>query len=130
MICINVNKLTMSKMKIILLVVVLIVFIVLFLTFGTEKKCRANDFFKSITFHGIVSKKYEDPTQHLMPVIDLMEIEKNKIITIDFFLDTSNSYNKIEIHDTIIKKEGSMDIYKIKNGKAFFLTKVDFSCQW
>lgn len=120
----------MSKIKIILLVIVVIVFICLFLTFGTEKKCRANIFFKSITFHGVVSKKYLDPTQHLMPVIDLLEIENNKIITINFFLDTSNSYNKIEIHDTIFKKEGSMDIYKIKNNRTFFLTKVDFSCQW
>jgi hypothetical protein len=120
----------MKKIKIILFIVVITFIVCLYFLFGTEKKCRGNEFFKNISFQGVVSKKYLDPTQHLIPVIDLVELQSNKINTIDFFLDISNSYDKIEISDTILKKEGSMDIYIIKNNNAVFLTKVDFSCQW
>ena len=87
-----------------------------------------NDAFYNTSFSGIVTKKYLDHKQHFIPVIDILDSETQKIRTIDFFLDISQSYDKINISDVISKADKSMDIYIKKDGKISFLTKVNFEC--
>ena len=123
--------LKINKMKKIILLIVAVTFaLCIYFFFGTKKNCEGNEFFKNISFYGVVTNKYLDKKQHSMPVIDLLDLNDNKKYSMDFFLDISNSYEKIKIADTIRKKCGSMDVYIIENGREVFLTKVEFSCQW
>lgn len=93
------------------------------------KNCTGKEYFKNISFEGVVTAKYLDHKQHSIPVIGLINQNTKQVHKIDFFLDVSNSYEKINISDFITKKAGSMDIYIVKNNKSSFLTKVNFSCQ-
>jgi hypothetical protein len=55
-------------------------------------------------------------------------LEENKVDSFYFGNDKSDAYNKIKVGDTLIKKENSDSLFKLKNGVPLFIDRFDCGC--
>ena len=103
--------------------------IVLFIIARKEPKCKSQNYWNEQEFHGVVTAKFLDPNQHSIPVVVIRTLNCDAARKIDFFLEKTNSYDKINVNDTILKTNNSDSLYVIKNNVKTLLQKVEFECQ-
>ncbi len=79
--------------------------------------------FKARSFHGVITKKYEDIDHHLNKTF---EVESQKIV-IDF--DRTGFYEFIKVNDSVIKESGSPVITVFRQGEMLKEFQIDFGCK-
>lgn len=93
-----------------------------------DGECNWDKRFKEIELNGIVEKKYLDTNQHSYPMMEIRQLGVDTLVLINLIGDTTSSYYKIEIGDTIVKAKGNNLFRLRKNGNEFIIS-VDFGCR-
>lgn len=118
----------MKKYKSFIIFLVLFASLFYFIPIRENEKCIWQREFEHLNIYGIVKNKFIDSSQHSTPIIEIENLKSNLIDTLDFFGDSSNSFNRISILDTIYKRKLSNEILVKKNGAFEVIGRVDFGC--
>jgi len=94
----------------------------------SDSECIWDKKFKEIELNGVVEKKYLDSIQHSYPMIEIRQFGIDTLIMINLIGDTTNSYYKIELGDTIKKSKGN-NLIRLRKKNAEFAVTVDFGCK-
>jgi hypothetical protein len=89
--------------------------------------CLSNQKFREVTIDGVVVDKYFDKSQHSTPIVEIENFE-GLIDSIYFWGDHSGLFNKIQIKDTLKKKNGSNEILIKVEGKFEVFGIANFKC--
>lgn len=94
----------------------------------SENDCIWDEKFKALELNGVIEKKYIDSNQHSYPMIEIRQFGGDSLALINLIGDTTNSFNKLNIGDTIRKSSGNNSI-KLKNRNGEYEIAVDFGCR-
>lgn len=90
--------------------------------------CSIQSEFDSTSFYGIVVNKYLDSTQHSVPIIEVKDFLKKKIVVLDFFGDRSFAFDSIRKGDTLLKDFQNSKIFRVREDNQELVGSVDFGC--
>jgi len=89
--------------------------------------CKENEYFRKMTFEGIIQKKYLDKSDHSTPKVVLKNFQ-NELDTLYLFGEDNGIYKAINLGDTIKKASGTLLILKMKNREYVAFRAAEFGC--
>lgn len=116
--------------RIIMVCVVTVVFLIKVVPLMRKNvRCDALDQFLAMSFKGIVNQKYIDSSQHSYKTVVLYNFEDSVSKKIFFDFDLNDSFDKINVRDTIYKDIHNDSIFKLINRQKIFISKIDYGCE-
>lgn len=91
-----------------------------------EANCVRYNEFVRLTIDGVVVNKCFDHHEHSYPAID---IKNDHSVQRFYLLDDSHLFERLNLSDTILKKENSDVVLIKRNGVFTKLIKPDFGCK-
>jgi hypothetical protein len=118
------KKFFRKKGQYILFVLVLLIFIFLYGMDHCFKEWQG----KRLSYQGIVTKKYQDSTNHNFYTVELNGSDKRYLVDFGSRIENEKVYNQISIGDSVLKIKGSDELHLFtKEGKKEFT--IDYGCE-
>jgi hypothetical protein len=107
-----------------------IFFIVMYFFGPSLEKGRCYDYniFKDKEIDGIVVNKFRNPNEHSYPTLMIKNFNSDSLQSLILSSDTTDTYNALNISDTILKRKGEDQLFLKQNGIYKFLNRIDFGC--
>lgn len=102
-------------------------FVINFFPSLSEANCIKDEEFKKIELNGVVEKKYIDSSQHSYPMIEVRQFDVDILVVINLVGDIINSFDKIQINDTV-KKSREDNSISLRRKEGELVISVDFGC--
>ncbi len=122
-----------NKLKLTIIPVSLfLVFIVFFydgvvLNVASSNMCKAHKKAVKISLDGLLTKKYRDSNDHMVKKLEIRLADGEIVRTSFLASEVSGFFDKIELGDSIIKNEGSLDVLLFRDEKKYVYT-LDYMC--
>lgn len=104
-----------------------IVILILVFLFGMDH-CFKEWQGKKLSYQGIVTRKYQDSTNHNYYTIELNESDKHYLVDFGSRIESKKVYNKISIGDSVLKRKVSdkLKVFTTEGEKKFV---IDYGCE-
>ena len=110
------------------IVVIFFIYIYFFAPTVQEGLCLDYRDFKEMEINGVVVQKFRNPNEHSYPTLMIKNFDSDSIQSLNLIGDTTNTYDKLKVFDTIFKKKGEILLYLKEHNSYTLLDSVDFGC--
>jgi hypothetical protein len=78
---------------------------------------------------GVIVQKFRNPNEHSYPTLIIKNFDSDSLESLNLLGDTTNTYNALNVSDTIFKNENEDQLFLKKNGGYQPIARIDFGCR-